>query len=51
MKKNLQLNADPMENKSRLLDLLRRDFAPVQSLADYDIYRKVTNSGCPDAAR
>jgi hypothetical protein len=51
LKKSLQLNADPVENKSRLLDLLRGNFAPVQSLTNYDIYRKVTNGDCPDAAR
>jgi hypothetical protein len=46
VKKNLQLNADPVEDKGRLLDLLRADFAPVRSLANYDVYRR-TASG-PD---
>jgi hypothetical protein len=50
LKKNLQLNGDPVEDRSRLLDLLRGDFAPVQSLANYDIYRRNAGSGCPDAA-
>jgi hypothetical protein len=46
LKKNLQLNADPVEDKSRLLKLLRADFLPVQSLANYDIYRRKTRDGC-----
>jgi hypothetical protein len=37
LKKNLQLNADPVEDKARLLDLLRGDFSPVRSLANYDV--------------
>ena len=40
VKKNLQRNDDPVEDKGRLLDLLRADFAPVQSLANYDVYRR-----------
>ena len=51
LKKNLQLSGDPVEDKNRLLDLLRGDFAPVQSLANYEIYRRNADSGCPDAAR
>jgi hypothetical protein len=50
LKKNLQLNGEPVEDKNRLLDLLRDDFAPVQSLANYDIYRRNADGGCPDAA-
>jgi len=50
LKKNLQLNGDPVEDKGRLLDLLRNDFAPVQSLKNYDIYRRKANSGCPAVA-
>jgi len=50
-KKNLQRNDEPVEDKSRLLDLLRRDFAPFQSLANYDIYRRNADSGCPDSSR
>jgi hypothetical protein len=48
VKKSLQLNADPVEDKDRLLDLLRSDFTPVQNLANYDIYRRKPSSGCPD---
>jgi len=51
VKKNLQLGGEPVEDKSQLLDLLRRDFAPVQSLADYDIYRRNAGSDCPEAAQ
>jgi hypothetical protein len=47
LKKKLQLNGEPVEDKNRLLDLLRGDFAPVQSLANYEIYRRNADSGCP----
>ncbi len=50
VKKNLQLNGEPVEDKNRLLDLLRADFAPVQSLDNYEIYRKSAGSGCAEAA-
>ena len=45
LKKNLQLNGEPVEQKERLLELLRADFAPVRNLADYDVYRR-TADGC-----
>jgi hypothetical protein len=48
VKKNLQRNDEPVEDKGRLLELLRNDFAVVQRLANYDVYR---SSGCADAAR
>jgi hypothetical protein len=51
LKKNLQLNGEPVEDKPRLLNLLRADFAPVQSLSNYEIYRKNADRGCPDAPR
>jgi hypothetical protein len=51
LKKNLQRNDEPVEEKSKLLDLLHGEFAPVESLANYEIYRRNANSGCPDAAR
>jgi hypothetical protein len=47
LKKNLQMNDEPVEDKTRLLQLLRSDFAPVQSLANYDIYRRNANGACP----
>ena len=40
VKRELQLQADPVENKDRMLELLRQDFEPAQSLDNYDIYRK-----------
>lgn len=46
VKKNMQLNTEPVEDKGRLLDLLRADFAPVRSLANYDVYRREPYSGC-----
>jgi hypothetical protein len=49
LKRNLQLNADPVEDKNHLLDLLRADFSPVQSLANYDIYRRNTGGACTDS--
>jgi hypothetical protein len=39
VKRELQLNDDPVENKKQLLDLLRQDFEQVESLDNYDIYR------------
>jgi hypothetical protein len=46
VKKNLQRSDEPVEEKARLLELLRGDFAPVQSLANYDIYRRNADSSC-----
>jgi hypothetical protein len=51
VKKNLQRNDEPVEDKTQLLELLRGDFAHVQSLANYDIYRRNAESGCADAPR
>ena len=39
-KRELQLQTDPVENEGQMLDLLRRDFEPVESLDNYDVYRK-----------
>jgi hypothetical protein len=50
LKKNLQLMGEPVEDRTRLLELLRGDFAPVQSLANYEIYRRKADIGCPDIA-
>jgi len=50
LKKNLQLNADPVEEKARLLALLRADFLPVQSLANYEILRRNSAADCADFA-
>ncbi len=40
VKRDLQLQTDPVENEGRLLDLLRQDFEPVESLDNYDVYRR-----------
>ena len=50
VKKNLQRSDEPVEDKARLLELLRGDFAPVQSLANYDIFRRNADGGCASAA-
>lgn len=50
VKRNLQRNDEPVEDKARLLEQLRHDFAPVQNLANYDIYKRNADSGCADAA-
>jgi hypothetical protein len=51
LKKQLQLNTDPVEDKPRLLDLLRGDFSRVESLDNYDIYRLRSNDACADPIR
>jgi hypothetical protein len=50
LKKKLQRSDEPVEDKSRLLEMLRGDFSPVQSLTNYDVYRRNAGSSCPDAA-
>jgi hypothetical protein len=50
VKKRTQLGSEPMENRAGLLNLLRSDFAPIQSLANYDIYRRNAGSACREAA-
>jgi len=50
LKKNLQLDGEPVEGKSRLLEQLRADFSPVQSLANYEIYRRIGSDVCSDNA-
>lgn len=40
VKRQLQLQEDPVEHKDRTLELLRQDFQQVESLDDYDVYRK-----------
>jgi hypothetical protein len=48
VKKNLQRNDEPVEDMPRLLEELRGDFALVQSLANYDIYRRNADRDCTD---
>jgi hypothetical protein len=40
VKKELQVNGEPLEDKARLLALLTQDFQFVQSLGIYDVYRR-----------
>jgi hypothetical protein len=40
VKKDLQVNGEPVEDKARLLALLLQDFHLVQNLGIYDIYRR-----------
>jgi len=47
LKKKMQLEGEPVEDKNRLVEMLRGDFAPVQSLANYDLYRRNGDSACP----
>jgi hypothetical protein len=48
VKKKTQRNDEPVEDEPRLLQMLRVDFALVQSLANYDVYRRKADSGCSD---
>ncbi|PYX25517.1 MAG: hypothetical protein DMG87_01615, partial [Acidobacteria bacterium] len=49
VKRNVQLEQDPVEDKDRLLKLLRQEFKRVKSLDNYDVYRQ-TASGGPSPA-
>ena len=40
VKNQLQVNGEPVEDKARLLALLRQDFQLVRSLGIYDVYRR-----------
>jgi hypothetical protein len=40
VKRKLQLQAEPVEHKDHLLEVLRHDFQQVESLGNYDVYRK-----------
>ncbi|SNS39802.1 Dolichyl-phosphate-mannose-protein mannosyltransferase [Granulicella rosea] len=40
VKRRLQIKADPMPDRDRTLDLLRKEFAPYRQLDNYDIYRR-----------
>jgi len=48
VKQDLQLEEDPVENRDHLIELLEKDFEQVESLNNYDIYRR-SESG-PDEA-
>jgi len=45
VKRDLQFVIDPVEDKDRLLDLLRQDFTQVESLDNYDIYKRKSSGG------
>jgi len=40
IKNELQLNGEPVEEKERVLALLKQDFQFVQSVGIYDVYRR-----------
>jgi 4-amino-4-deoxy-L-arabinose transferase-like glycosyltransferase len=40
IKQDLQLEEDPVENRDRLIELLEKDFEQVETLNNYDIYRR-----------
>jgi len=40
VKQELQLEEDPVENRDRLMQLLEKDYEQVESLGNYDIYRR-----------
>ena len=47
IKKRLQLDGQPVEDKARLLNLLSADFTAERSLANYDIYQRKPDRACP----
>ncbi len=40
VKRDLQLNADPVEDRARLMDLLGREFRRVEELDNHQVYRR-----------
>jgi hypothetical protein len=40
VKQDLQLEEDPVENRDHLIELLEKDFEQVDSLNNYDVYRR-----------
>jgi hypothetical protein len=48
IKQNLQLWEEPVEDKDRLLELLRQDFKKVESINVYDVYRRRSSADCED---
>lgn len=48
VKRNLQLGNEPMEDKERLLELLRGEFKQVGRLENYDIYRRKSSTNSED---
>ncbi len=50
VKQDLQLEEDPVENRDRLIELLEQNFEQVESLNNYDIYKR-SDSLPPDDDR
>lgn len=48
VKKRLQLGGEPVEDKDRLLGLLRAEYEPVGELSNYAVYERYT---CADSAK
>jgi hypothetical protein len=48
VKRDLQLGQDPVEDKDTLLERLRRDFNHVESLDNYDVYRRMPRGNGED---
>lgn len=44
VKRKLQLNADPVEDRDRLIQLLAADFAPAATLKNYVIFNRTTGA-------
>ena len=44
VKRDLQLGGEPVEDKARLMELLRADFQQVESLDNYDVYRRKSST-------
>jgi hypothetical protein len=40
VKRNLQLQEEPLAFRPKLIELLARDYTPIESLNNYDIYRR-----------
>jgi hypothetical protein len=44
VKRDLQLSGEPVEDKAHLMELLRADFEQVESLDNYDVYRRKSST-------
>jgi hypothetical protein len=48
VKKKLQLQGEPVEEKNHLLGLLKAEFAQFQDLTNYEVYRRISGSACAE---
>jgi hypothetical protein len=48
VKKKLQLQSEPVEEKNHLLGLLKAEFTQVQDLTNYQIYRRISGGACAE---